>query len=181
MLLFSFSIFSDPRSLKIENENNDMKTLTAEAPYIGLESLEFGLYILKLTLPGELELLLTGTNFHGPKPARAIAVLLYSVGISNFIYDYLRTEQNKDNYSIFQNCSVFAENFSCASHFSHFRLPSLWTKLCDPWHNLYSPTDIYSAKVIQVQAQKQMKISCAIIILFRISVGVGLQLFNVYN
>ena len=40
MLLFSFSVFSDLRSLKIENENNSMKTLTAEAPYIGLESPE---------------------------------------------------------------------------------------------------------------------------------------------
>ena len=31
MLLFSFSIFSDRRSLKMENENNSTKTLTAEA------------------------------------------------------------------------------------------------------------------------------------------------------
>ena len=29
--------FSDPRSLKIENENYNMKILPAEAPYIGLE------------------------------------------------------------------------------------------------------------------------------------------------
>ena len=43
MLLFSFSIFSDQRSLKIENENNKAKTLTAKAPYIGLESLELSL------------------------------------------------------------------------------------------------------------------------------------------
>ena len=42
MLLFSFSVFSDRRSLKIENENN-MKTLSTEAPYIGLESLELSL------------------------------------------------------------------------------------------------------------------------------------------
>ena len=33
MLLFLFSIFSDWRSLKIENENNSTKTLTAEAQY----------------------------------------------------------------------------------------------------------------------------------------------------
>ena len=39
MLLFSLSIVSDRRSLKIENKNNSTKTLTAEAPYIGLESL----------------------------------------------------------------------------------------------------------------------------------------------
>ena len=43
MLLLSFSVFSDRWSLKIENENNSMKNLTAEAPYIGLESLEFSL------------------------------------------------------------------------------------------------------------------------------------------
>ena len=43
MLLFSISVFSDWRSLKIENENNSIKTLTAEAPYIGLESLEISL------------------------------------------------------------------------------------------------------------------------------------------
>ena len=48
MLLFSFSIFSD---LKIENENNIMKTLTAEVS----------------DLPGWLRLPLTETNFHGPK------------------------------------------------------------------------------------------------------------------
>ena len=41
MLSFSFSTFSDRRSLKIENENNSTKTRTAEAPYIGLESLDF--------------------------------------------------------------------------------------------------------------------------------------------
>ena len=41
MLLFSFSIlvtgsiFSDRLSLKIENANNSMKTLTAEVSYVG--------------------------------------------------------------------------------------------------------------------------------------------------
>ena len=40
MLLFSFSIFSDRRSLKIENKNNNMKTLTEEVLYMGLGSLE---------------------------------------------------------------------------------------------------------------------------------------------
>ena len=43
MLLFSFSIFSDWPSLKVENENNNRKALTAEVPYIGLMSLEFSL------------------------------------------------------------------------------------------------------------------------------------------
>ena len=70
MLLFSFSIFSDRQSLKIENEINNIKTLTAEAPYIGLH------FINKETYPGWLELPLTGSNFHGPKPARATEVLL---------------------------------------------------------------------------------------------------------
>ena len=40
MLSFSFSIFSDRRSLKIENENNSTKTLTVEASYTGLEFTE---------------------------------------------------------------------------------------------------------------------------------------------
>ena len=43
MLLFSFSVFSDRRSVKIENKNTRSKILTAEAPYIGLESLEFSI------------------------------------------------------------------------------------------------------------------------------------------
>ena len=43
MLLFSFSIFSNWWSLKIENENNSAKTLTVEVPYTGLEFLEFSL------------------------------------------------------------------------------------------------------------------------------------------
>ena len=34
MLLFSFSVLSDRRSLKIGNENNSTKILTAQAPYI---------------------------------------------------------------------------------------------------------------------------------------------------
>ena len=44
-LLFLFSIFSDHWSLKIRNENNSMKTLATEAPYIRLKSLEFMLQI----------------------------------------------------------------------------------------------------------------------------------------
>ena len=43
MLLFAFSIFSDRRSLKIENENYSMIALIAEAPYIDPESLELSL------------------------------------------------------------------------------------------------------------------------------------------
>ena len=43
MLLFSFPIFSDRWTLKIVNENNNTKNLTTEAPYIGLEALEFSL------------------------------------------------------------------------------------------------------------------------------------------
>ena len=40
MLLFSFSIFSDPWSLKIENENNTTKTLTEKVTYMEQGSLE---------------------------------------------------------------------------------------------------------------------------------------------
>ena len=40
ILLFSISIFSDLRSLKIENENNSTKMLTAEVLCMGLWSLE---------------------------------------------------------------------------------------------------------------------------------------------
>ena len=36
MLLFSLSIFSDHRSLKIENENNSMKTLTQKFDHTSL-------------------------------------------------------------------------------------------------------------------------------------------------
>ena len=41
MLLFSFSICSDQRTLNIENKNNSMKHLAAEVSYLGLGSLEF--------------------------------------------------------------------------------------------------------------------------------------------
>ena len=67
MLLFSFSIFSDRRSLKIEIENNT-KTLTAEVSN--------RTRIIE-TYSGWLELSLTGTNFHGPKSVRGTEVLLY--------------------------------------------------------------------------------------------------------
>ena len=63
MLLFSFSIFSDRRSLKIENENNKKKTQAAEVSYMGLGSLVFRFIHSN---PGWLELPLTRTNFHGP-------------------------------------------------------------------------------------------------------------------
>ena len=42
LLLFSLSVFSDRRSLKIENENNNRKP-TVEASYIGLKFPEFSL------------------------------------------------------------------------------------------------------------------------------------------
>ena len=41
---FSFFVFSDPRTLNIESENNNTKTLIAEASYIGLGSLVLLLY-----------------------------------------------------------------------------------------------------------------------------------------
>ena len=71
----SVSIFSDRRSLKIENENNSTKTdrrspiyrtRIPRAPFINTE-----------TYPGWLELPLTGTNFYGPEPVPAIEVLMY--------------------------------------------------------------------------------------------------------
>ena len=64
--LFSFSVISDLQSLKIENENNSTKTLTAEAPFIGLVH-RVQLINTKFYL-GWLELPLTRPNFHGPKP-----------------------------------------------------------------------------------------------------------------
>ena len=69
MLLFSFSIFSDRQSLKIENENNNTKTLTPEVS--GQVYIE--------TNPGWLELPLARTNFHSPKGVQATEVLLYSI------------------------------------------------------------------------------------------------------
>ena len=68
MLLFSFSIFSDCWQLKIENENNSTKTLTTEALYIGLESIE--LVYKYRHLPWLAGTTFTGTNFHGPKPVQ---------------------------------------------------------------------------------------------------------------
>ena len=68
---------------KIENENNNTKLLTAEAPNIGQESLEFkyrtrvprNQLINTETYPGWLELPLTGMIFYGPKPVLATEVL----------------------------------------------------------------------------------------------------------
>ena len=74
MLLFSFCMFSDRRSLKIENYNNKVETLTAEFSYIGLDSLEF---YNKETYLGWLEQPVAETNLYGPKPIRATEVLLH--------------------------------------------------------------------------------------------------------
>ena len=63
LLLFSFSIFSDRRSLKIENENNNTKTLATKVPSI-VPRIHF---INIETYPVWLVQLLTGTTFHGPK------------------------------------------------------------------------------------------------------------------
>ena len=62
LLLFSFSIFSDWQSLKIENENNNTKT--------DCQSLIYGarVFLVQVDLeanPGWLEIPLTWTNFHG--------------------------------------------------------------------------------------------------------------------
>ena len=70
MLLFSFSIFSDRRLLKIENENNSTKsamyrTRVPRVQYIDIEN-----------YPGWLDLPLIGTNFHGHKPVGATEALL---------------------------------------------------------------------------------------------------------
>ena len=67
MLLFSFSIFSDWQSFKIENENNSTKTpiYRTRVKFINIE-----------TYTGWLELPLTGTSFQGPKPVRATEFLL---------------------------------------------------------------------------------------------------------
>ena len=84
MLLFSFSIFSDRRSLKIENENKSAKTLTAEVSYTGSLELSF----LEIC-PGWLDLPLTGINFHGPKPVRTLkfyCICFYLDILSYFIY-----------------------------------------------------------------------------------------------
>ena len=44
VLLFLFSIISDWRSLKIENENSNTKTMTTEIPYMAEGILNSGLY-----------------------------------------------------------------------------------------------------------------------------------------
>ena len=74
MLLFSCSSFSDRRYLKIENENNSTETLTAEAPYIGLKSLQ--------SLDRNLTWL-AGTTFDRNQFSLSqIEVLLYILGLS---------------------------------------------------------------------------------------------------
>ena len=68
------SLFSDRRRLlKIENENNKMKTLTAETPYKGVPRDQF---VNIEIYPGWLELPLNGGNFYGPNPVQATKVLL---------------------------------------------------------------------------------------------------------
>ena len=71
MLLFSFSIFSDPWSLKIENENNNTKTLDCRGLIQGT-----GVQVYIETNPGWLELPLAKNNFHSSKGVRATEVLL---------------------------------------------------------------------------------------------------------
>ena len=51
MLLFSFSSFTDCRSLNIEKKINNTTTLTAKVTYMGQESLELG-FIQILILDG---------------------------------------------------------------------------------------------------------------------------------
>ena len=68
--VISFSIFSERRSLKIENDNNhtqmnnSMKTLTAKVLYKETRVPRVQVYIE--TNSGWLELPFTGTKFHGP-------------------------------------------------------------------------------------------------------------------
>ena len=76
ILLSFFCIYVFMLLLKIENENTSTKTLPAAVSYTGLGSLELSLY---RNLPW-LELPLTGSNFHGPKPVGATEVLLYRIG-----------------------------------------------------------------------------------------------------
>ena len=75
-----------------------MKTMMAEALYIGLESLEFR-FINTETYPGWLELSLTGTNFHGPKPVRATELLLYNA-VDNLEINWAKADKSKLNISL---------------------------------------------------------------------------------
>ena len=69
---FHFLFLVNRWSLKIENENKNSKTLTAEVSYMGLE---FRFYIE--TNPGWLELPLARTMVRSPECVRATGVLLY--------------------------------------------------------------------------------------------------------
>ena len=95
MLLFSYSIFidrqfSDCRSLKIENENNNTKTETTAVRVPRVQ-----VYIE--TSPGWLELPLTGTNFHGPNLFEQLkfCCIMFAANIhlhaSNLIFPFLET------------------------------------------------------------------------------------------
>ena len=76
MGLISFSIFTHLCSLKIGNENNSTNTPInrSRVPTVQFNDKE--------TYPGWLELPLTGTNFHGPKPVQATEVLILYLWIS---------------------------------------------------------------------------------------------------
>ena len=76
MQLFSFSIFSDRYSLKMENESNNWKTLATEVSYIALDLRELSLYRNSHWLA---RITLTGTNIPGFKPVWTDEVLLYFV------------------------------------------------------------------------------------------------------
>ena len=73
--------FSDRRSLKIEDENNSTETDHRSPIYRSrVPRVQF---INTKPYPGWLELPLTGTNFHGPKPVRSTEVLLGNTSIYN--------------------------------------------------------------------------------------------------
>ena len=75
MMLFSFSIFKDRRSLKIENENNNTKTLSV---IYGTKVPRVQVYIEIYS--GWLELPLTSTNYHSPslfEPLKFYSIFFY--------------------------------------------------------------------------------------------------------
>ena len=81
VLLFSFSIFSDRRSLKIENEkeNSDRKSqiYRTRVPRVQFINIE--------TYPGWLELPLIRTYFHGPRLFEPLKIYCNSYLIMAFL------------------------------------------------------------------------------------------------
>ena len=105
-----------------------MKTLTPEAPYVGLQSLRVQFLNIK-SYPSWMELPLTGTNFHGPKPVQATEVLLY-MGTDRY-FPTIFKKGDKSNF-------LFAFLDNSFIHKGHLLLKEI---ICSDRNKVLTPTD----------------------------------------